>query len=196
MAKTAVKIDSIFNWNNDYTQILILQTQDNQISLPIIIADIEVIGLLKELEKIEVKRPQTHDLFFSMMQVFDIHLEEAYIHELKEGIFHTKLICSTQGKVIELEARPSDAIILSIKAKAPIYVRDVILEKCGISTVEMKKKICRLENGNQNPVSKNDKYISENTPDDHLENLLEQAIKVEDFEMAAQIRDIIKQRKI
>jgi bifunctional DNase/RNase len=197
MSKIAVKIDYIFNWSNGYSRALILQTHDNQISFPIIIADFEAICLLKELEKIKVKRPQTHDLFFSFMQTFDIHVEEIFIHGLKDGIFHTKLVCSTQEKKFELDARPSDAIILALKAKAPIFVDDKILEKFGTSTIEMEKKKFLSGNDNQNTnVSRNEKYVFENNPNENLENLLERAIRTEDFEIAAQIRDILKERKI
>jgi bifunctional DNase/RNase len=195
MSKIAVKIDYILNWNNDYTQILVLQTQDSKISFPIIIANLEAIYLLKELEKIEVKRPQTHDLFFSFMQVCDIHLDEVYIHELKAGIFYTKLLCSTQGKVIELDSRPSDAIILALKAKVPIFVHESILKKIGMSPNEMEEKMFRFKNDSQDNVPDEEKYVLENIPNENLESLLERAIGVEDFEMAAQIRDILKQRK-
>ncbi|MDR1182401.1 MAG: bifunctional nuclease family protein [Bacteroidales bacterium] len=195
MAKIAVKIDYIFKWRNDYTQILILKTQDNQVSLPIIIADFEAVGLLKEIEKIDVKRPQTHDLFFSMMQSFNIHLEEVYMHKLVEGIFYTKLICSAQGKMIEFDSRPSDAIILALKAKAPIFVDDSILGDLGMSADEIDKQIFQLENENENTVSEKGEYVFDNMSDKNLEKLLEQAIRIEDFEMAAQIRDILKQRE-
>jgi bifunctional DNase/RNase len=129
------------------------------------------------------------------MQACDIHLKEIYIHELKEGIFYTKLICSTQGKVIELDSRPSDAIILALKAKVSIFVEESILEKYGMSMEEMEKKISRFGDDVPDNVSEKGKYAFENIPNENLENLLERAIGIEDFEMAAQIRDILNQRK-
>ncbi|MDR0606137.1 MAG: bifunctional nuclease family protein [Bacteroidales bacterium] len=195
MSKIAVKIDYVFNWNNDYTRILVLQTQDNQISFPIIIANFEAVCLLKELEKMDVKRPQTHDLFYSFMQVCDIHLEEVYIHEFKAGIFYTKLICSTQGKVIEMDSRPSDAVILALKAKVPIFVNENILKKFGMSRDEMEEKMFHFGRDDQDIIPEKEKYVFENMPDENLEKLLERAIGIEDFEMAAQIRDILKHRK-
>jgi bifunctional DNase/RNase len=195
MAKTAVKVDYIFNWNNDYTQVLILQTYDNKTSFPIIIAEREAIGLIKELEGIEIKRPQTHDLFFSMMQAFGIHLEEVYIHECMEGIFYTKLVCSSKGRVIELDSRPSDAVILALKADVPVFIEDGILETFGISTAEMKNQMLQFDRDNEDTLYRKEKHTLENISDKNLKTLLDHAIKIEDFEMAAQIRDILKQRK-
>ena len=191
MDKIAIKINCILNWNNDYARMLIMQTMDNQISFPIIIADNEAASLFKEMEKIEVKRPQTHDLFFNFLQTFGIRINEVFIHKLVEGIFYTKITCSTQGIEFELDARPSDAIILALKTKAPIFVEDSILKKLGISTAEMEKQILRPEDEN-NP--EKDEFAYEDMSDDDLKNLLKQAIEMEDFEMASQIRDVLKQR--
>jgi len=193
MNKIAIKINCILNWNNDYARMLIMQTQDGLISFPIIIADNEAASLFKEMEKIEVKRPQTHDLFFTFMQTFGICLDEVYIHKLVEGIFFTKIICSVQGKVVELDARPSDAIILALKAKAPIFVEQDILEKLGISTAEMEKQMTRSSENDENS-NEDDEINIESMSNEDLKNLLKQAIEIEDFETASQIRDAIKQR--
>jgi len=192
MDKIAIKINCVLNWSNDYARMLIMQTIDNKISFPIIIADNEAASLFKEMEKIEVKRPQTHDLFFNFMQTFSIDIDEVFIHKLVEGIFYTKIICSTQETVFELDARPSDAIILALKKKAPIFVEDSILKKIGISTDEMEKQILYPEDRNNS--EKDDEYTYEEMSDEDLKNLLKQAIEMEDFEMASQIRDVLKQR--
>ena len=193
MNKVAIKVNCILNWNNDYARMLIMQTTDGKISFPIIIADNEAASLFKEIEQIEVKRPQTHDLLFTFMQTFGVSIDEAYIHKLMEGIFYTKLTCSVQGETVELDSRPSDAIILAIKAKAPIFVEGSILEKLGISTDEMEKQVVRSESNAEN--SEKEVYVFEDMSNKELKNLLQQSIEIEDFEMASQIRDILKQRK-
>jgi len=195
MAKIAIKVNCVLNWNNEYARMLVMQTLDNKTSFPIIIAGNEAAGLLKELEKMEVKRPQTHDLFFSMMQTFSISVQEVYIHKLIEGIFYTKLICSMDGEVMELDARPSDAIILAIKAKAPIFVEDVILDKLGILTAEMEKQIVSPQEYNREPEEQDDDIPFEDMTNEELERILELALEVEDFETASEIRDVLNQRK-
>ena len=193
MNKVAIKVNFILNWNNDYARMLVMQTTDGKISFPIIIADNEAASLFKEIEQIEVKRPQTHDLFFTFMQTFGVNIEETYIHKLVEGIFYTKLVCSVQGETIELDSRPSDAIILAIKAKAPIFVEESILQKLGISTNEMENQIVRSEDNAEN-IEKEMRAFEDMSNKD-LKNLLKQSIEIEDFEMASQIRDVLKQQK-
>ena len=193
MDKIAIKVNCILSWNNDYARMLIMQTEDTQTSFPIIIADIEAMSLLKEMEHLEVKRPQTHDLFSSLMQTFDIYINEVYIHTVMEGIFYTKLVCSFEGKTVEFDSRPSDAIILALKANAPIFVEKNILEKLGISTAEMEEQLLSPEN--KGKIIEEDETTVENMPDEDLEFLLKQAIETEDFETASQIRDILKQRR-
>ena len=192
MNKIAIKVNCILSWNNEYARMLIMQTEDNKISFPIIIADSEASSLLKELEHLEIKRPQTHDLFYSFMQSFDICIDEVYIHNVMEGIFYTKLICSFGGKTVELDSRPSDAIILALKTNAPIFAEKSILDKLGIATVEMEKQIMHSEN-NENVVS-SEENVYEKMLDEDLENILQQSIEMEDFETASQIRDILKKR--
>jgi len=193
MGKVAIKINCILNWNNDYARMLIMQTMDNKTSFPIIIADNEAASLFKEMEQVEVKRPQTHDLFFAFLQTFRIRIDEVYVHKLVEGIFYTKLICSTQENVFELDSRPSDAIILALKAKAPVFVEESILEKLGIATSDMEKQIIRSDDDGTD--NEKDDLVFEDMSNDDLKNLLKQSIEIEDFEMASQIRDVLKQRE-
>ena len=193
MGKVAIKINCILNWNNDYARMLIMQTMDNKTSFPIIIADNEAASLFKEMEQVEVRRPQTHDLFFAFLQTFRIRIDEVYVHKLVEGIFYTKLICSTQENVFELDSRPSDAIILALKAKAPVFVEESILEKLGIATSDMEKQIIRSDDDGTD--TEKDDLVFEDMSNDDLKNLLKQSIEIEDFEMASQIRDVLKQRE-
>jgi len=195
MAKIAITVNCILNWSNEFAHMLVMQTLDKKISFPIIIAGNEAAGLLKELENVKVKRPQTHDLFFSTIQTFDIQIEEVYIHELIEGIFYTKLICSTHGKTVELDARPSDAIILAIKANAPVFVEDTILDKLGMPTHEMEKQIISPQEYNQQAEDAEEDYPLDNWTTQKLTEMLNIAIETENFEMASQIRDVLNQRK-
>lgn len=195
MAKIAIKVNCILNWNNEYARMLIMQTLDNQKSFPIIIAGNEAASLLKELEKVEAKRPQTHDLFFSVLQTFYIEIKEVYIYKLIEGVFYTKLIFRQDEHVIELEARPSDAIILAIKANASIFVEDDILGKLNIATSELEKQIVSPQEYNKQFEENKEDFSYEEMSDKELQSMLNLAVEAEDFETASQIRDILNQRK-
>jgi len=179
MAKVGVKVHCILNWNSDYARMLVMQTLDNQISFPIIIAENEAISLLKELEKIKTQRPLTHDLLYASLQSFQIEVSEVYIHSLREGIFYTKIIYEKDDELAEIDARPSDAVILAVKSDAPIFVEEDILEKIG-KKVEIEEQETETGLGEQS--------IEE------LEQKLQEAIEIEDFETASKIRDVIKMK--
>jgi bifunctional DNase/RNase len=193
MGKVGIKVNCILNWNNDYARMLVMQTLDNRTSFPIIIADNEAVSLLKELENVEIKRPLTHDLFFATLQSFQIEIQEVYIHKLAEGIFYTKMLCKKNEEQVEIDARPSDAIILAIKSQAPIFVEEFILKKLGILTSEMEKHLFSI---NENAVGqqKTEEPL-EYQSIEKLEKKLRQSIEEEDFEIASKIRDIINERK-
>ena len=192
MGKVGIKVNCIVNWNGDYARILVMQTLDNRSFFPIIIADNEAVSLLKELEKIEIKRPQTHDLFIATLRSFRIQIREVYIHTVMEGIFYTKLICENDTEQIEIDARPSDAIILALKMKAPIFVEKTILEKLGKESDEIEKHLLsNKETATERPETE-ESLKRRSTRE--LEDKLKQAIEIEDFEMASKIRDIINER--
>ena len=191
MGRVGIKVNCILNWNNDYARMLVMQTLDNKTSFPIIIADNEAVSLLKELENVEIKRPLTHDLFFGVLQSFQIKIQEVYIHKLAEGIFYTKMLCEQDGIVIEIDARPSDAIILAIKDKAPVFVEENILRKLGILTAEMEKHTFP----SREDVEEEAEDDFENLSTEELEGILKQSIEDENFEAASTIRDIINERK-
>ena len=194
MGKVGIKVNCILNWNNDYARMLVMQTLDNRLSFPIIIADNEaIVGLFKELEKMKIKRPLTHDLLFDTLQSFHIQIREIYIHTVIEGIFYTKIRCEKDNEWVEIDARPSDAIILAIKANAPMFVEESILDKLGILTSEMEKHI--FPNNDDAKEEKEKRESLENQSIQELEKKLRQSIEIEDFEAASAIRDIINERK-
>ena len=193
MGKVGIKVNCILNWSNDYARMLVMQTLDNRTSFPIIIADNEAVSLLKELEKVDIKRPLTHDLFFALLQSFQIQIREVYIHKLAEGIFYTKMLCEKNNELVEIDARPSDAIILAIKGNAPVFVEESILAKLGILTSEMEKHILPDAKTPKEQELTETPLTSLSISD--LEEKLKQAIEIEDFEAASAIRDIINERK-
>jgi len=185
MAKVEIKISCILNWNSDYARMLVMQTLDNQTSFPIIIAENEAICLLKELEKMKTQRPLTHDLLYATLQAFDVQIKEVYIQNIVEGIFYTQIRYEKDNEYVEVDARPSDAIILAIKSKAPIYVEESILEKLGKNIDLLPPTLS--ENENQDA----EEDLTELSREE-LEKKLQQAIEIEDFETASKIRDVIK----
>jgi bifunctional DNase/RNase len=85
------------------------------------------------LRKMEGIRPLTHDLMDLQMEVFGIEVVIAKIHTLEEGAYYADLILKQDNRVLTIDARPSDAIALAIRARAPIYVSDSLMEDEGVA---------------------------------------------------------------
>ena len=108
---------------------LILYEVEGKRKLPIIIGGFEAQAIALKLENIKPPRPFTHDLFKQIADAFDLHVNEVFIDELHNETFYAKVICEMNGVVHEIDARPSDAIALALRAAAPIFVDDSVLEK-------------------------------------------------------------------
>jgi bifunctional DNase/RNase len=100
--------------------------------LPIIIGSFEAQAIAIEIEKMTPSRPLTHDLFKTFAQAYNITVQEIIIYNLVDGIFYAKLICSDGKKVMEIDARTSDAIAVSVRFDCPIYTYEFILSTAGI----------------------------------------------------------------
>ncbi|MFH1049664.1 MAG: bifunctional nuclease family protein [bacterium] len=172
--------------NNAYA--LILKEVEGNRRLPIIIGAFEAQAIALEMEKVIPPRPMTHDLLKSMIDSFGGFLSEVLINELKEGTFYAKLVFEDMG--LEIDARPSDAIALAVRCNAPIYVSDDILEETGIVPQSDENYEEGRDDGfleKEEPTAKTPKTRME-----HLQTLLDKAIKNEDYERAASLRDEIK----
>src|SRR6188474_3296076 len=100
--------------------------------LPIVIGGFEAQAIAVALEKMQPSRPLTHDLVKNFMNAFAIDLHEIIICDLQEGIFYSKLVCSSEHDTIEIDSRTSDALALAVRFGCPIYTYENILESAGI----------------------------------------------------------------
>lgn len=172
---------------------LVLSEQDGQRRLPIIIGSFEAQAIAIELEAMTPSRPLTHDLFKSFAESFDVQINEVVIYNLIEGIFYAKLICSKNGKEVEIDTRTSDAVALAVRFKCPIYTYEFILEAAGIvleDDVEGEQPIPKKSA--TPPFQKQSKAAGKSL--EQLKHMLQEAIKMENYEEASKIRDEIKKR--
>ena len=100
--------------------------------LPIVIGGFEAQAIAVALEKMQPGRPLTHDLMKNFLNAFNIELHEIIICDLQEGIFYSKLVCSSDNDTIEIDSRTSDALALAVRFGCPIYTYENILESAGI----------------------------------------------------------------
>ena len=177
---------------------LVLGEEKGTRRLPIIIGGFEAQAIAIELEKMTPNRPLTHDLFKSFADSFEISLNEVIIYNLVEGIFYAKLLCSCNGKDMEIDARTSDSIALAIRFDCPVYTYEFILEKAGVSPEETEQITQEVESIEPTQEEKEEETaINKNLSSLSLKKLTElltKAIKDEAYEEASQLRDEIDKR--
>ncbi len=174
-----------------YALILIEENGDRRV--PIIIGGFEAQSIVIKLENLEPPRPLTHDLFKSFADEFNISLIEVMIYKLEEGVFYSRLLCNNGEKELSIDSRTSDAVALALRFGCPIYITDEILEKAGI-TVTSSGEEAGGESENDNIVEGSNSGF-ETYSDEELFKMIDEAVKTEDYERAATIRDEIEKRK-
>jgi bifunctional DNase/RNase len=177
---------------------LVLGESPGNRRLPIIIGMFEAQAIAIEIEKIIPNRPMTHDLFKSFAHSFNFTIKEIIISDLKEGVFFAKLICEGENGEIEVDSRPSDAIAIGLRFNAPIFTFETILAEAGIVLTDETEEESVMPAEPQPKETKTKKAVeSDKLKDlsvDKLNKQLEDAIKKEDYERAAKIRDEINRR--
>ncbi len=173
---------------------LILGEINSNIRLPIVIGSFEAQAIAIEIEKIVPFRPMTHDLFLNFFKEFNIELIEVQIYSLNEGVFHAKLICEQLGIVKEMEARASDSIALAVRFKCPIYTFEDVMEEAGIIVDASDEESLNEEIPEQNTRANSPNDLSKASIE-NLHILLNDALLIEDYVLAAKIRDEIDLRK-
>jgi uncharacterized protein len=174
-----------------YALILVEENGDRRV--PIIIGGFEAQAIVIKLENLEPPRPLTHDLFRSFAAEFNITIIEVMIYKLEEGVFYSRLLCNNGEKEISIDSRTSDAVALALRFGCPIYITEEILDKAGI-TITTAEADTSTESDTDNLFEAgNSKY--ENFSDEELYKMIDEAVKTEDYERAASIRDEIDKRK-
>lgn len=175
---------------------LVLGETEGDRRLPIIIGMFEAQAIAIEMEKIIPNRPMTHDLFRSFAHEFKFKVEEIIISDLKEGVFFAKIVCSSEYGQIEIDARPSDAIAISLRFDAEIYTYEKILSEAGIvlSEEDEIEEIVLESSEPKQEEPKPKKTALEDLTLEKLNKMLEEAIAEEDYERAARLRDEIGKR--
>lgn len=110
-------------------QLIILREKEGSRVLPIVIGVYEADAIKLKVSSVELPRPMTHDLLRNTIRELDAELEMIVVHELRHGTFFAKLVLKTSdGRSREVDARPSDAIALALRAGAPIFVEENLLD--------------------------------------------------------------------
>jgi len=180
---------------------LVLAEENGRRRIPIIVGGFEAQAIAIQLEGLKPPRPLTHDLFLNFAHTFNIDLLEVNVYKLEEGVFYSKLTCDNGQRIIEIDARTSDAIALALRFKCPIYTTEDILKKAGI-ILDFEKETA-VQQGSDPISSPRNIQIQDNSFLEEirksnlqeLQDLLDEAIRNENYERASQIRDELNRRK-
>jgi hypothetical protein len=118
----------IISETND-EQVIVLKEINGERAFPIVIGIWEAVAIDRNLKGKKTPRPMTHDLLENVIQGLDSKLERIVVTELRDRTFYAKLVLRRNGKAVEIDSRPSDAIALAVQMRAPIYVEESVLEE-------------------------------------------------------------------
>jgi len=166
--------------------------------LPIVIGGFEAQAIAVALEKMQPSRPLTHDLMKNFMTAFNIELHEIIISDLQEGIFYSKLVCSSDNDTIEIDSRTSDALALAVRFGCPVYTYEHILESAGILMEDpgtaKKRKTATVTTTSSEEEGEGGSDLKKLSLEE-LNTLLNEVLEQEDYIRAIAIRDEINARK-
>ena len=167
--------------------ILLLESKDNSnLKFPIVIGYNEAQAITIEMEGIKPSRPLTHDLFINMLNGLSITIDSITITKFIDGIFYAIITVNANNTFIDIDSRPSDAVAISLRSKAPIRINSNLLVTLSIHDAEI----------NSDLVNQPELEITKATLSfDDLNKLLTDALVNENYELAAKIRDDISRLK-
>jgi bifunctional DNase/RNase len=125
-------IDSIRVSLMNYQRVVILKEKDSDRYLPIWIGPAEADAIAVKLQGVAVPRPLTHDLLNSVIEKLDATVNSILVNDLKNDTFFAKIFLDVDGKQVEVDSRPSDALALAVRTGVPIYAEEAVLDNAGI----------------------------------------------------------------
>ena len=142
--------------------IVLLKTSEGNKFLPIWIGHPEAAAILMKLQSATTPRPMTHDLVTEILTQLDAQVVRITVTELRESTFYAQITVQQDGSEVEIDSRPSDAIALAIRAEAPIFAADRVIEE---SAIEFEGE----EVNEEEIVSEFKQFLEHVTPDEFAE---------------------------
>jgi bifunctional DNase/RNase len=116
----------------NYQRVVILKEKDADRYLPIWIGPAEADAIAVRLQDVAVARPLTHDLLRSMLDALGGAVQYIVVNDLANDTFFARIIMEVDGRTMEIDSRPSDAIALAVRVQVPIFAEETVLEKAGV----------------------------------------------------------------
>ena len=168
---------------------VLLQEKDGTRSLPIIVGSSEAQAIALYLEGVDMPRPMTHDLLINVLEILDSEINLVSIARMDNGTFFAEIkVTNVQVGEIVIDSRPSDAIAIALRTLSPIYVSDEVMDRAGIDNFATESEVVESVTSEELTKESSEEIVLEN-----LNEALEKAIIEEEYEVAARLRDRIKQ---
>jgi len=131
-----VTVDSIRASLMSQHRVVILKDVDSERYLPIWIGPFEAEAITLELQHVELARPLTHDLLKAVITEMGAKVSHVMVNDLHDDTFYAHIVLDNNGQPLEIDSRPSDSIALAVRAKAPIFVAESVMERAAITPDE------------------------------------------------------------
>jgi bifunctional DNase/RNase len=183
--------------------VVLLRPENSSVAVPVFIGQLEMHSILIGREGISLPRPLTHDLMLNVFRRLGLTLERVEVHELKDSTFHARLIITgkefSEEAPLVLDSRPSDAFALAVRRRCPILIASQVVEQAGVPVDFFMEGLEEAERSAGpdtaiSPLSAEDAE-GEKHPELReqikLQEQLNQAVAAEEYERAAEIRDML-----
>lgn len=171
--------------NDEVPSFILLGEVDSDVRIPILIGENEARDLSLSIKGVKKRRPSADDLFVEMAGCFGIKLKEVFIYYYEDGVYRSELVMEKDDKTFRIDSRPSDAINILQKLDAPIYTTKDIIERAGVIVSDYKVESFA-------PADPEDELSFMDVAE--LREMLDEAVKGEEYEKAAKINAEIKLR--
>lgn len=163
--------------------VVVLSETNGHRKLPIIIKSQDAQTIAVKIENLKMPRPTTHDVIQTLCSGYNIDCQEVCIYQILEGIFYSKIVTNNGVDDVEVDTTVGDALSIAVTFGCPIYVTEEVLSSCGIQTDETGAVVPEKKKKSK----KKESVVSV----DDLRKMMEDAIRNEEYEVAAELRDKI-----
>lgn len=145
-----VKIGALIMDPNSNTPIVVLKSNDSEAVLPIWVGAFEANAIALEIEKIVPQRPMTHDLLRNLIVESNLEVIRVIINDLRDNTFFAMIeLKNINNDIINLDARPSDAIALALRLDCPIFVEQKVMDISSASTLQSESEFEETESATE-----------------------------------------------